>query len=203
MAGPHYERETGHAHSGGSSLRMQCLGACAENAGGWRGVFQTMGLYHAKSMRLTMWVSGEALTPGTGAYLDVAYAAPGSSGGWGERERADLFLKDLTIVIPSGSYGWWPLTIEIPPPPEWAGNRVAVAATLHVMMRGASGVLWVDDVSLAPPPLPHPSSAPSWLGGGIWVGKGAGGKIKKFHRRATHPAHDGAVTLVTQLSPER
>jgi hypothetical protein len=65
------------------------------------------------------------------------------SGRWGERPAA--FVKDLTARIPAGTYGWWPLSIRVPPGTsvgEAAGNylpRRPLMLTMFILMRGSRG----------------------------------------------------------------
>jgi hypothetical protein len=73
-------------------------------------------------------------------------------------QRPDVFAKDLTVRVPAGTYGWWPISMVIPPLSVSnfeSGNRhtrasTARTATLFVLMRGASGTLWLDDFKLSP-----------------------------------------------------
>jgi hypothetical protein len=78
------------------------------------------------------------------------------------KQRPDLFAKDLTVRVPAGTYGWWPISLVIPPlsksesksqsQSEVPHTRAPTAqtATLFVLMRGASGTLWFDDFQLSP-----------------------------------------------------
>ncbi|EKX49701.1 hypothetical protein GUITHDRAFT_104664 [Guillardia theta CCMP2712] len=61
-----------------------------------------------------------------------------------ERKTA-VVVKDLTLLIPDGTYDWWPLTLNISASPR--GLRLE-AATIFVMLRGARGCVWLDDFSL-------------------------------------------------------
>ena len=64
------------------------------------------------------WVGGES-------GIKIASASESRQGGstrkWGDRPA--VFLPDLTALIPSGTYGWWPFAIRVP-----RGSSVAVAA---------------------------------------------------------------------------
>eukprot|EP00802_Teleaulax_amphioxeia_P017816 Tamp_17983.p1 GENE.Tamp_17983~~Tamp_17983.p1 ORF type:complete len:452 (-),score=43.28 Tamp_17983:2-1255(-) len=75
--GPHYVRDTAIAHSGSSSMRMQCLDACAQGKG-WLGVYQHIPVKYAEpsdELLATFWVAAEGLTQGAGVYLDASYSA--------------------------------------------------------------------------------------------------------------------------------
>jgi hypothetical protein len=166
VAGEHYIREHAaeHVRSGEAALRVQCLGPCAAQGKGWRGLVQHVVLLHPAPLpvAITAWVSAEALSAGAGIYADVSFAEPSASGGdssprrheWGAGARPASFAKDFTARIPSGTYGWWPVRIDIPPPPAPLAAR---SLLLYILMRGASGTFWYAS---APAPAPAPAPGP-------------------------------------------
>ena len=99
------------------------------------------------------------------------------SGYWGARPA--VFVKDLTAHIAAGTYGWWPLSVVVPRWDKVAGGelgrgkrRRVLSATVYVLMRAASGTLWVDSVSLSPLSPPPGRRLSVALGGLRGVGEG-------------------------------
>ena len=80
--------------------------------------------------------------------IKIAGASESRQGGWTRKwgDRPAVFLPDLTALIPSGTYGWWPFAIRVPRGSSVGSSALRVPRASHVhrcIVSICAVVLWL------------------------------------------------------------